>query len=223
MKILCIADNKDPLIYSHYLKERCKNIDLVLSAGDLDLEYYGYIVSVLNKPLYYVFGNHNLKFYPYIAKKNQHMPYDRNALTPVPSFGSMHIDRKVVKHNGLLIAGLGGSLRYNRGENQYTDFQMYMKIFRMIPKLIYNKLKYGRYLDILLTHATPLGIHDQPDRCHTGFRAFVWFLKKFQPRFHIHGHIHIYDINKQRKSKFHKTTIINAYNHIVVDTEKDHD
>ncbi len=220
MKILCIADNKDPLIYSHYLKERYKDIDLVLSAGDLDLDYYGYIVSVLNKPLFYIFGNHNLKYYSCIAKKSSHMHYDRNALLPVPSFGSRHIDRKVVKCNGLLIAGLGGSLRYNRGENQYTDFQMYLRIFRLIPKLILNKLKYGRYLDILLTHATPLGIHDQPDQCHTGFGAFIWFLKKFQPRFHIHGHIHIYDINKQRKSKFHNTTVINAYNHIVIDTEQ---
>lgn len=221
MKILCIADNKDPLIYSHSLKQRCRDIDLVLSAGDLELEFYGYIVSVLNKPLFYIFGNHNLKYYPYIAKKIYQLPYDRNALKSVPSFGSKYIDNKAVKYNGLLIAGLGGSLQYNCGENQFTEFQMYMKIIKLIPRLFWNKLKYGRYLDILLTHATPLGIHDQPDRCHTGFKAFLWFLKKFQPRFHIHGHIHIYDINKQRKSKFNNTTVINAYNHVIVDTEHD--
>ncbi|MFW6208587.1 MAG: metallophosphoesterase, partial [Spirochaetota bacterium] len=48
-KILCISDHVDPLIYSNQLKERFKDIDLVLSAGDLDRPYYGFIVSTLNK------------------------------------------------------------------------------------------------------------------------------------------------------------------------------
>ncbi|RKX70825.1 MAG: hypothetical protein DRP60_15395, partial [Spirochaetes bacterium] len=61
MKILSVADHVDPLVYSQNIKNRFREIDCVLGAGDLDISYYEYIVSCLNKPLYFVFGNHNLK------------------------------------------------------------------------------------------------------------------------------------------------------------------
>ena len=61
MRLLCIADHVDPLIYSTGLKERYGKVDLVLSAGDLTLGYYDFIVSTLNRPLYFVFGNHHLE------------------------------------------------------------------------------------------------------------------------------------------------------------------
>ena len=61
MKVLCIADHIDPVIYSANLKARFADVDLVLSAGDLSLEYYDFIVSTLNKPLLFVFGNHHLE------------------------------------------------------------------------------------------------------------------------------------------------------------------
>ena len=61
MKLLCIADHVDPIIYSTGLKARFPDVDLVLSAGDLSLDYYDFIVSSLNKPLYFVFGNHHLE------------------------------------------------------------------------------------------------------------------------------------------------------------------
>ena len=35
----------------------------------------------------------------------------------------------------------------------------------------------------------------------------------------IHGHIHLYDIQDIRVSKFEETTIINAYSHYVLDTD----
>ena len=55
MKILCVADHVDPFVYSAGLKSRFRDVELVLSAGDLSLEYYDFIVSTLNKPLYFVF------------------------------------------------------------------------------------------------------------------------------------------------------------------------
>jgi predicted phosphodiesterase len=62
MKILCISDETDPLIYSKNIASRYGDVDLVLAAGDLPLKYYEFIISSLNKPLYFVFGNHNLEF-----------------------------------------------------------------------------------------------------------------------------------------------------------------
>ena len=221
MKILCVADHKDPLIYSPNLKERYKDVDLILGAGDLDLDFYGYIVSVLNKPLLFIFGNHNLKYFGQYSAAKREMLYNKKFpfIFP-PSFGSEYIDGKVVKRKNLIIAGLGGVRRYNNGNNQFSEKQMWLRIFKLIPKLIINKIFRGRYLDILLTHAAPLGIHDQEDACHKGFKSFLWFLRKFSPKYLVHGHIHIYDNNQKRKTKYFNTIIINAYNHIILDTEK---
>ena len=55
MKILCVADHRSPLVYSTAIKDRFKDIDLVLGAGDLPMDYYGYIVSSLNKKLFFCF------------------------------------------------------------------------------------------------------------------------------------------------------------------------
>ncbi len=220
IKILCVADHIDPLVYSSTVKERFKDVDLVLSAGDLPMEYLGFLSATLNRPIVFVFGNHNLKSLTLFNKKislyssiEQYDPELQN------TFGATHTGWKITRVKGLLIAGLGGSMRYNEGENQYTDFQMYLKILKLIPGLLWNKIRYGRFLDILLTHAAPLGIHDQPDQCHRGFKAFLWFMRVFKPKYLIHGHIHLYDINTKRTERYYQTEVVNAYDHCVIEIE----
>jgi Icc-related predicted phosphoesterase len=219
MKILCVADQIDPLVYSTSIKERFKDVDFVLSAGDLPMDYLDFIVSTLNKPLYFVFGNHNLKDFEL---------YQPTSSTQFSNFyvrhahhysGATHIDGKLVQDGGVLMAGLGGSMRYNKGKNQFTDFQMRLSMWKMLPRLMWNKIRYGRYVDILLTHASPQGIHDKDDICHRGFPSFLWFMKKFRPRYLIHGHIHLYDLNDVRVSQFEDTTVINAYSHYLIEFE----
>ena len=68
MKILCVSDQIDPLVYSNSVKERFSDIDCVLCAGDLPLEYIEFIVSSLNVPTYFVFGNHNLNEFHHYHK-----------------------------------------------------------------------------------------------------------------------------------------------------------
>ena len=58
MKILCISDQIDPLIYTNSIRQRFADVDLVLCAGDLPMDYLEFIVSSLNKPVFFVFGNH---------------------------------------------------------------------------------------------------------------------------------------------------------------------
>ncbi|WP_455383170.1 metallophosphoesterase [Salinispira pacifica] len=219
MKILCVSDHIDPLVYSTRLKERYGEVDMVLSAGDLPMEYLGFIASSLNKELYFVFGNHNLKQLHLFKRKRATFP----AGDPFPHpaldnyYGSTYLGGKISKtRQGLLIGGLGGSMLYNGDENQFSDFQMYWKVLKLVPRLLWNRLVHGRYLDILLTHAPPRGIHDKPDPCHTGFKSFLWFMRKFKPRFLLHGHIHLYDMNAQRVTVYHQTTVINVYDHYVL-------
>jgi Icc-related predicted phosphoesterase len=221
MKILCVADQKDPLVYTNTIKERFKDVDLILGAGDLPMDYYGFIVSSLNKPLLFVFGNHHLKELDFFKRgfKEDYSVFSTTRIVK-HTYGSVYIGGKVQYIRGLLIAGLGGSMRYNDGENQYTEIGMFCYMLRLLPKLLWNKLFRGRYLDILLTHAPPYGIHDDPeDRCHRGFKVFSWFLRKFKPRYHIHGHIHLYNRNAQRITQYHETTVVNVFSYFVIEIE----
>jgi predicted phosphodiesterase len=51
MKILAIADTVHELVHSPVGGERFKDVDLVLSCGDLPFDYIEFVVSMLNKPL----------------------------------------------------------------------------------------------------------------------------------------------------------------------------
>jgi Icc-related predicted phosphoesterase len=115
------------------------------------------------------------------------------------------------------MAGVEGSLRYNTGPYQYTQNQMWMHVFRLVPQLFINRLRYGRFLDIFITHAPPWKIHDAEDRPHQGIKAFRWFDKVFQPSYHVHGHVHLYRQDAIKLTFFGKTNILNTYGYQVTD------
>ena len=217
MKILCIADHIDPFIYSSSLKSRFSDIDFVLSAGDLALEYYDFIVTNLNKPLYFVFGNHHLAGRgSFIGNPDPYTTHITKAQT-IPSPGGTYLEGKVLRMKGAIIAGLGGSKWYNGGENQYTDFSMFLSMVKLFPGLIWNRIFHGRFLDILVTHAPPYGFNDLPDPCHTGFKVFLWFMRVFKPAYLVHGHVHLYDRNADREARYRQTRIVNAYDHVLIE------
>ena len=130
---------------------------------------------------------------------------------------SLTLTNKHGKASPLLIAGASGSMRYNNGLCQYTERQMFFRLLALAPVLLWNKLRYGRYLDIFLTHAAPRHIHDREDACHKGFECFNWFIKKFQPTYLVHGHIHLYDMNSPRFTQSENTMVVNAFSHCIID------
>jgi len=217
MKILCVSDQIDPLIYTNSIKQRYADVDIILSAGDLPMDYLDFIVSTLNKPMFFVFGNHHTKEYTWY-KTGSSSPFETGDENEIHSSGATYADEKVRFEEGIIVAGLGGCMRYNRGENQFTDFQMKMKILKLLPGLFYNRIFRGRFLDVLLTHASPLGIHDKQDKCHWGFKCFLWFMRAFKPKYLVHGHIHLYDLSEVRTTKYTDTTVVNAYGHYLIDT-----
>ena len=223
MKILCVADETEPLIYSNQAKRLYADCDLVLSAGDLPIRYYDYIMTILGKDFFYVYGNHNLEHFDEVMRRGGYDPAIEYARTGrssfMPAFGGNLVDGRVVrdKRTGLIIMGLGGSMLYNYGKSQYTERQMQWRIRRLIPKLIYNKKRYGRYLDILVTHAPALGFGDGEDICHRGFQAFLSFLDAYRPKYMVHGHVHLFDENSNRLFQYHDTKIINVYKSYILD------
>ena len=217
MKILCVADQIDPLVYSPNVKRRFADVDMVISAGDLPMQYLGFLASSLNKEVLFVFGNHNLRCYAQFHRRLAPLPPSSVPPLLEHQFGSTYVDDRIVRVKGLLIGGLGGSMRYNDGENQYTEAQMFLRILRLLPRLLFNRLFHGRYLDILLTHAAPATIRDGDDLCHRGFRSFLWFMRHLRPRYLVHGHIHLYDLNARRRATYQKTEIINVYGHYILE------
>jgi Icc-related predicted phosphoesterase len=199
MKILTISDVEVNFIYSPTIQERFKSVDLVISCGDLPYYYLEYIISMLNKPLYYVAGNH-----ANAVEQTVGGPHS----TP---WGAINLHRNVFRCNGLLMAGVEGCLKYNAGKGQYTQGDMWSWVLSLIPALLINKLRFGRYLDVFVTHAPPAGIHDQSDQPHKGINAFRWLDRVFKPRYHFHGHIHIYRSSTVTKTLYEKTQVINTY------------
>jgi len=205
VKILAVADEVDPRLYSPRLKDRYGDVDVVISCGDLPIVYLEFIVSVLNVPLVYVHGNHPQSVFAASGE-----------LKEEPE-GCVNIDGRVVSVKGLLIAGLEGSMRYSDGPHQYTENEMRLKALRLVPRLLWNRYRYGRYVDILVTHAAPFGIQDANDLCHTGFRTFVTFMDRFHPRYVVHGHVHRYTPDVVSRTEYEDTTVLNVFRYQVLE------
>lgn len=196
LKIMVFADHQSRLLYDYYDPERLKDIDLIISCGDLPQEYLTFFVTLCNVPLLYVRGNHD---------KN----YDIN-----PPEGCTCIEDDIYVHQGVRILGLGGSMQYiPDAPNQYTEGQMR----RRIKKLSY-KLWRHKGFDILVSHAPAYQVNDLPDLPHRGFAAFLPLLDKYKPKFFIHGHVHAnYRNNFKRTDTYGETTVINGYEFYVVE------
>ena len=188
MKILLVSDEEDKYLLDFYKPGRLKDIDLILPAGDLKAEYLSFLVTMANRPLLYVHGNHD------------------GGYAQRPPEGCQCIDGKLVTVGGLRILGLGGSALYNGGPHQYTERQMRWRIHRLRLKLA---LTGG--VDIVLTHAPVRGFGDEDNMTHRGFEAFLPLLDQYQPRYLVHGHIHQrYGANRPRCYQYNETTIVNA-------------
>jgi len=208
MQILTVSDVVLETIYRVGLKERFPGVELVLSCGDLPFYYLDFIASSLNVPLYYVLGNHTEE-----ATLGDAAP-DHPSL----AMGT-NLDGRVINCCGLLIAGLEGSMWYNGEPHQYTEGEMRAKILRLEPSLWLNRLRYGRALDILITHAPPYRIHDGDDQCHRGFRSFLGLMDRHAPRYLIHGHKHIYNPQETTITTYQQTTVINTAGYRLLDIE----
>jgi uncharacterized protein len=199
MNVLTVSDILAPLLYSPRIKERFSGTDLAIDCGDLPYYYLEYIGDELNSEQFFVRGNHSKEEESTTA-----------GLRRAP-MGATDLHRRVVNYQGLLMAGVEGSLRYRIGPFQYSQADMWWHVFALVPGLLTNRLRYGRCLDVFVTHASPWGIHDQPDLPHHGIKAFRWFDKVFKPAYHFHGHIHVYRPDTVLETKFESTWVVNTF------------
>jgi Icc-related predicted phosphoesterase len=178
-----------------------------VGCGDLPFDYLEYLVSRTNVPLYYVPGNHD----PSLKEPDTTWTPLRAVveLPPPGPEGCINIDGHVVGFRGLRIAGLGGSLRYKEGPNQYTQAQMGRRALKLEFRLRLNRVHNGRKLDVLVTHAPPFGLAQAEDSAHVGFVAFLRLIRNFRPLLAVHGHIHPYG-RVLPERKVGPTRVVNA-------------
>ena len=209
MKILAVSDKVLAQLYRSDVKRHYPGIELIIGCGDLPYYYLEFLVSALDVRLFYVRGNHDV---------GPQYTIEGRILKQVA--GGVDIHASTARYNGLLMAGLEGSMRYRpNAPFMYSETEMRANIARLLPWLLRNRVKYGRYLDLLVTHSPPFGIHDRSDLPHIGFKVFNSFLEWFKPRYMLHGHIHIYRHDTVRVTQQDATTIINVYPYRIVDIE----
>lgn len=195
MKILALADKESKYLWDYFEKDKLKDIDLIISCGDLDPHYLSFLATFTHAPVLYVHGNHD----------------DRYKETPPD--GCICIEDSIYNYKGIRILGLGGSLRYRKGTHQYTQREMGRRARRLWLRLMYHK-----GFDILVTHAPAYHFNDGDDQPHTGFKAFNRLIEKYKPAYFIHGHIHAgYGGGFKRRSVYGETTVINACERYVVE------
>lgn len=194
MKILLVSDREEPYIWDYFNPERFKDVELVLSCGDLKAEYLSFLVTMIHVPLFYVPGNH-----------------DKSFLTNPPE-GCISADDTILTYKGIRILGLGGCMNYNNQPYQYTEEEMAKRI-----RKLRNKIRKNKGFDILLTHAPALGLGDGDDQAHRGFKSFVDLLDEYSPKYFFHGHQHMSYKRQTRTMQYRDTTIANAYGYHIID------
>lgn len=182
IRILTVSDFVDKSLKQRIEDKTLEPVDLIISCGDLPPEYLSFLRDRLDTPLYFVKGNHDIRY---------------SSTNPM---GCKNIHARVVRFKTLNIMGLEGSIWYNGGVNQYTDKEMKRIIFYMGLSI----WKKGG-VNIVVTHAPPRHIHDKEDPCHMGFGSFVKFIDKKKPDYLIHGHVH-----KEFKTHGERITQVNA-------------
>lgn len=205
MKILVVSDEVVERLYSLCASGHFHEVELILGCGDLPYPYLENLLTFLNVPLYYVPGNHDPVYNP------------ENPLAHAE--GGSNLDLKSAIFKTFLIGGFGGSVLYRPdGTNQYSQTEAYLRAFRMLPRLLLNRLRHGRALDILITHSPPFGIHDEDSEAHQGLKAINWLLSVASPRYHFHGHTHFHRRNlSPSETTLGVTRIINVFPYKLID------
>jgi Icc-related predicted phosphoesterase len=201
MKALAVSDRVMNHIYDSQVRRIYPDVELLIGCGDLPYYYLEFLISSFDLPLIYVRGNHD--------DKPQYTS-DGRILTRVQ--GGIDLHGKVRMVNGLLCAGIQGSMRYLPDHHlMYTDREMRREILKLLPRWLWAQRRFKRPVDILVTHSPPFGIHDDTDHPHKGFESFLTLMQLLKPRYLLHGHVHKVGSSIPYRTVYHDTTVINVF------------
>ncbi len=214
IRILAVSDEVDEALHGPTLEEL--RPDLILACGDLPFEYLEYLREATEVPLLYVHGNHDPPSSG--TSVSAYLPDQYLGRSHQRAAGCVSVEDRWKDECGLRIAGLGGSIRYNDGDNQYTQGEMRGRVRRLVRRSRYRSLLARQPIDILIAHSPPLDCGDGPDGPHRGFSSFHRFIDRVQPRLMLHGHIHPYGKPKPDRN-IGRTLIVNVIPYRLLEIE----
>lgn len=137
-----------------------RNPDLIITLGDLELFELRELEMITDRPKLGVYGNHCSGMY----------------FEPL-GIVNMHLNQVTVK--GVTFGGFEGSVRYKESRTAKMYTQEEAK----------GLLASFSYVDVMLTHAPPYGVNDEPDDLtHQGFLCLRYYVEQKQPKHLFHGH-----------------------------------
>jgi Icc-related predicted phosphoesterase len=190
MKILAFVDLHSSLKALKEIKNKVKNVDLIICAGDISIfeqkiEYLLEQLDKLNKPILIIPGNHETA-------------EDIKAASLVFK-NIIDLHKKVHKKGDHLFLGYGEG-----------GFSMVDKEFEKIAKKFEKEIKKQEHKNskiILITHGPPYKTKlDNLDGHSCGNKSVKNFIKKVKPDLAISGHLHE---NSGKEDKIGKTRLIN--------------
>ncbi|MEU4444792.1 metallophosphoesterase [Actinosynnema sp. NPDC050801] len=212
-KVLAVADEVVERLWTD--RVRALDVDLVVAAGDLPFDYLEYLAGALDRPCVFVPGNHDADLTGYSNVRGLWTKAGIPTRWPGPA-GAVNADERVVDVAGLRIAGLGGSIRYSGGPNQWTERGQARRLRRVLRAARWRRLRDGRGVDVLLTHSPPAGCGDEPDPPHRGFACLHEAVRRLRPPIMLHGHIHPHGEVKPDRD-LDGTRVVNVVGHKVLD------
>ncbi|MGL4970366.1 MAG: metallophosphoesterase family protein [Cetobacterium sp.] len=196
MKILAVSDEATLERYSpEVLKEMFKDIELIVSCGDVSNRYLDYIFTILNKDLVYVNGNH-------IYAEDHDISFCKNLDSG---------ENCTVK--GIKVVGFDGSHIYSRGNHQYSEKDVFFMVMKSYVKTMFKTV------DLVISHSPVGGINEGDDPIHKGFNSYRKAVDLLKPKYWLHGHVHLKSHHEIREEQLENTKIINVFGYKVLDLD----
>lgn len=193
MRVLVMSDLHD-ITYDEIdlnLVDRKDFYDMIVLLGDIDintLKYIKYTISQngLDKQIIGVEGN-------------------KDSIGDLQSVGIKNIHMKFKTINNIKFGGFSGAT--DSGDSKKHPIFSQAEAYELLDGF--------KRCDILITHNSPKGIHDDHNITHSGFDAINEYIKDKQPLMCIHGHQHINSI-----SLLDNTYIVCVYGISIIDIEE---
>jgi Icc-related predicted phosphoesterase len=157
-----------------------EQIDVIVTLGDLEMHQIRALQEVSDIPKLGIYGNHCSGMY-------------------MDSLGIQNMHLATTNINGVTFGGFEGCVKYKESSaKMYTQEEAS------------NLLNSFSRVDIMLTHAPPFGINDEPeDPTHAGFKGLRTYLEKQKPAHLFHGHTYPPEsecVTKYLNTKIHYIT-----------------
>src|SRR5258708_10452630 len=137
-----------------------EDVDLVVGWEDVPFDRLTSLAGATDAPVLFVPGNHDPDLSGYRRTRAGLVLQAGIPVEPPWPPGTACIDGRVVETSGMRLAGLGGSMRYGTGPNQYTERQQARRARRLCRRA--GRRAAGR----LIAHAPISGVGGEPKSTH---------------------------------------------------------